>query len=79
MQVCLLSSLAALSFARSLTKLHRSQQKPPPEVFYRLAPSPVRIPVFITITKNAPFWDVICYGSEGRIRTADTWIMIPPL
>ena len=31
------------------------------------------------ITKKPSKEDFLCYGSEGEIRTLDTWIMIPPL
>ena len=31
------------------------------------------------ITKKPSKEDFFCYGSEGEIRTLDTWIMIPPL
>lgn len=31
------------------------------------------------ITKKALKRGLFCYGSEGEIRTLDTWIMIPPL
>ena len=65
--------------SRKLTKLHRSQQKAPQELFYRLAPSPVRIPVFITNKKNHSKEWFFFIGSEGRIRTVDTRIMIPLL
>ena len=31
------------------------------------------------ITKKALKRGLFCYGSDGEIRTLDTWIMIPPL
>jgi len=68
--------LRCAAASRKLTKLHRSQQKAPQELFYRLAPSPVRIPVFITNKKTTPKSGFFI-GSEGRIRTVDTRIMIP--
>ena len=51
--------LRCAAASRKLTKLHRSQQKAPQELFYRLAPSPVRIPVFITNKK--PLRRVVFY------------------
>ena len=38
----------------SLTNYHRSERKPPPELFYRLAPSRVQIPFFFSPYNKTP-------------------------
>ena len=45
----------------------------------RFGAVPVRIPVFITNKKNHSKEWFFFIGSEGRIRTVDTRIMIPLL